>query len=353
MKILVIEPFGLNLGYLGCYGNDWVATPNLDRLATQSVVFDWHIVDQPELLPVTAWRQRTVASGNYPWSTREEPIAVVPRVARIESLHHFADRALGEIAKGGDWLWIEGPSLLPPWSLDEELLEIYFDEDDVEEGLSPWRDPPMEVVKLDDAEVLQLQNSYAAVVTFFDAQLGKLLANLNDRQDSLLCLTARTGLPLGEHGMIGAPLPMLHEELVHAPLMMRLPESAEAGSRIGALTQPIDLLPTFLESLGIPAPSRHGQSLWPLIRGESHSIRDLAVSSLRSADQETWLARTVGHAFHMQTPPAGMKEAPSQLYVKPEDRWEVNNLLQPLIETADDLQRQLREVTAHTTRRGQ
>ena len=51
MKILVIEAFGLHVGYLGCYGNEWVATPHLDRLAVDGVVFDWHIVDRPELTP--------------------------------------------------------------------------------------------------------------------------------------------------------------------------------------------------------------------------------------------------------------------------------------------------------------
>jgi hypothetical protein len=56
MKILVIEVAGLHLGYLGCYGNDWVATPNLDRIAVDGIVFDWHIADQPELQFTTAQR---------------------------------------------------------------------------------------------------------------------------------------------------------------------------------------------------------------------------------------------------------------------------------------------------------
>ena len=33
VTILLLDIPGLNLAYLGCYGNDWVATPNLDRLA--------------------------------------------------------------------------------------------------------------------------------------------------------------------------------------------------------------------------------------------------------------------------------------------------------------------------------
>ena len=45
MKILVLEAFGLHLGYLGCYGNDWLATPAFDQLAAEAFVFDQHFAD--------------------------------------------------------------------------------------------------------------------------------------------------------------------------------------------------------------------------------------------------------------------------------------------------------------------
>src|SRR5438128_6733939 len=48
MNILVLHINGLHLGYLGCYGNEWVQTPNLDRLAAEGIVFDQHYADQPD-----------------------------------------------------------------------------------------------------------------------------------------------------------------------------------------------------------------------------------------------------------------------------------------------------------------
>src|SRR5579864_9398559 len=48
-NILVLHVNGLHLGYLGCYGNDWVETPNLDRLAAEGIVFDQHIADCPKM----------------------------------------------------------------------------------------------------------------------------------------------------------------------------------------------------------------------------------------------------------------------------------------------------------------
>ena len=228
------------------------------------------------------------------------------------------------------WLWIEGPSLLPPWNVEDELLDTYFDEDDVEEGLVPWPDPPFDLVTLNDADVLQLQNTYAAAVTMFDAQLGELFSAI-DLNETLLCVTARAGLPLGEHGMIGTPRPLLHDELVHVPLLLRLPNAEHAGMRVAALTQPVDLLPTFLEALGQPVPAVHGRSLWPLIRGEVENVRPYAVAAMRVDGQETWLLRRSDWAFHL----ARDAGPPPQLFVKPDDRWEVNNLHQQQGELAE------------------
>lgn len=345
MKILVLEALGLHLGYLGCYGNDWVATPNLDRLAAEGIVFDCHIADQPDLQSSLPLHQRSAGTGCYTRPGQSAPsveLPAEPRVLQCPALEDFADRVSQEMSPNDSWTWIEGPSLLPPWSLDDDLLNAYFDEDDVEEGLTPLCNPPLEQVKLDDAAIVRLQNTYAAAVTFFDAQLGKLLEHLPNRNDLVICVTARSGLPLGEHGMIGAPLPLLHNELVHIPLVMRLPKADQAGLRIAALTQPVDLAPTFLEYLGQPQPPVHGCSLWPLIRGDVDAVRPYAVSMMRIGDRENWLLRTLDRALHV---PISPRDGDSQrlLFVKPDDRWEVNSLYQHEIDLADAMEKALAE----------
>src|SRR5687768_12960653 len=45
MRVLVLAVQELHLGFLGCYGCDWVATPALDRLAADAIVFDHHYTD--------------------------------------------------------------------------------------------------------------------------------------------------------------------------------------------------------------------------------------------------------------------------------------------------------------------
>ena len=76
MKILVIEAAALHAGFLGCYGNDWVATPNLDRLAAEGVVFDQHLADCPELAPGRPFRERSAVTGTHRWPGTDRPPAV-------------------------------------------------------------------------------------------------------------------------------------------------------------------------------------------------------------------------------------------------------------------------------------
>src|SRR4051794_37510855 len=47
MRAVVVSVSGCPAGWLGAYGNEWVATPNLDRLAAEGVVFDRHVSDCP------------------------------------------------------------------------------------------------------------------------------------------------------------------------------------------------------------------------------------------------------------------------------------------------------------------
>ena len=42
MNVIVVVCNSLHLGFLGAYGNAWIETPNLDRLASEGIVFDHH-----------------------------------------------------------------------------------------------------------------------------------------------------------------------------------------------------------------------------------------------------------------------------------------------------------------------
>lgn len=363
MKILVVEVSALHLGFLGCYGNDWVATPYLDRLAAESVVFDRHFADCPEL---SADRPRSALTRRYDFPGAEQKVTdasqnfVVQR-ERIDALKGFATAAIRAIeesrAQHHTVLWIEGPSLAPPWRLPAKVLTTYIDEDaEDSEPSPPLVSPEVGLTRIDEDDLDRLHGAYAGVVTYFDTQLGRVLDHLRKKKrgDGLLtCVTASCGLPLGEHAMTGMARAWLHDETVHVPLLLRLPDAANSGERIAALTQPIDLLPTLRAHLGLDTVPAHGQSLWPLVHGDAEEIRPYALSGLRIAESEEWLLRTPDFAFLLPIAvPAGDPPRGPQLYAKPDDRWEVNDLAPRHAEYAELLEKTLRQVVANTRQPG-
>ena len=353
MRILVLEIPALHLGYLGCYGNDWVGTPNIDRLASQSVVFNRHYfnVRQPE---APAWTGHAFLDPSQAPSLSRPTLGEIlgnsgigldylaaHAAASPASLEEIVEQTNAARARQRSFIWVRFPSLAPPWDFPPDLLDSYCEEEDL-----PWPDPPLGPIE-DADDLPRLQNTYAAVVTAVDAHLELILDQLgtNDHlDDTLVCLTSGEGLPLGEHGVIGAVRPWPHEEFVHLPLLLRLPRAQHAGWRMDALTQPVDLLPTFLEFLGVTPPMSHGQSLWPLINGEVSQVRPHAVSALNSDAGTQWALRTLTWAYIL--PVKWRNDDPSQprLYVKPDDRWEVNDVRQHHLELADQFERTLREL---------
>jgi arylsulfatase A-like enzyme len=374
MKALVVVARGLQLGYVGGYGNDWIDTPALDRLAAEGVVFDQHFADRPDAAGARrAWRR-----GRHPFSPCDEQAAAGPdllallRGAGVTTFLLREERsslpaeftagwdeilvvppdapegALGAVPLGLDrlagrdnWLlWVESAALLPPWDEPDESHDPGAEE---EEALAPWTAPLPDTIDVeDDATFLRLQAAYAAAVHDFDAGLGSLCEELADRNlldDLLLVVTTDRGFSLGEHGAVGDHRPGLYEELLHLPLLVRLPRGEEAGRRVPALTQPVDLMPTLLEAFGVPPPVVHGHSLWPLVRGKADRVRDYACSGLPYPTGWGWALHTPDWALRL--PPPADAPRPPQLFVKPDDRWEVNDLRQHHLEWTERLEQTL------------
>jgi hypothetical protein len=137
-------------------------------------------------------------------------------------------------------------------------------------------------VKETPAEVAELRANYAATLAHCDHQLGRLL-DLFDRQemwkDTVLVMSTDHGLLLGEQEMWGKLVMPVYNEVAHIPLMIWHPDHAgHAGERRDALTQTIDLMPTFLDLFGLPStPETQGKSLLPLLADGQALIRDAAL----------------------------------------------------------------------------
>jgi arylsulfatase A-like enzyme len=405
MKVIVIVLRGLHLGYVGCYGNGWIDTPGLDRLAAEGIVFDQHYADCPESGAAwLAWQAGALGSPDLRFEPEDgELLKLLCRcgaqtrlvidvshplhlgfaegwdfIHRVdppvdchrprEELVTVVRNALAKLSDCGQFLlWIDSAILLPPWRMPAEDLYSYFhapvSDDDAERcdeemtPLEPLLDPaPGPLPEPADELYMRLQSSYAGAVTYADNAIGWLLDELGKRgltDQTLLVVTSDQGQALGEHGIVGSYRPWLHDELIHVPLVVRMPGGAEAGRRIAGMTQSVDLFPTLLEAFGSAAPPCDGYSLLPLVRGDIEVVRSHVCYGLRLGEREEWGLRTPEWSFLLPVaaPPEDPPRGP-QLYVKPDDRWEVNNVIQHQLELAERFEQTLRAFMAAPRRIG-
>ena len=306
------------------------------------------------------------------------------RAASFDGVLEAAGAALNHMARRDDWLlWVDLAVLLPPWDTPEEFLAPYFaaepaddpeedeedeDEDEIEddeieeeieeevdeeEPLTPISDPIRgSIDPADEMLYARLQSSYAAAVTRLDDGVGRLLERLGDldgAEDTLVVWTADCGQALGEHGVVGTTSPSAHEEMVHLPLILSLPGADEAGRRVAALTQAVDLAPTLADVFEVALSSAHGRTLLPLVYGASEEVRPYVCSGAQTGDVTEWSLRTSEYALLL---PVQTDAGGARLYVKPDDAYEVNNVVQHHMELAEELERTLRAFVEATRRAG-
>ena len=132
---------------------------------------------------------------------------------------------------------------------------------------------------LDDALTRTLRHGYAACVSFADAQVGRVLAELDRsglRENTIVVLWGDHGYKLGEHGLW-----CKHTNLeidTRVPLLISAP-GIPRGTRTAALVEMIDVFPTMAALTGgeIPA-SCEGLNLEPMLRNPARPGRDFALS---------------------------------------------------------------------------
>ena len=98
-----------------------------------------------------------------------------------------------------------------------------------------------------------IRKCYAGLLTMADYWVGKVLDELDAQglwEDTLVVFTTDHGTMLAEHDYWMKNYMPMYNEIVRIPLAVCLP----GGERVSALTQTIDVMPTFLEAFGCPTP---------------------------------------------------------------------------------------------------
>ncbi len=296
--------------HFGFYGNRSVATPHLDRLAAESIVLE----DFMTVAPTTLTSHASLFTGNYPHThgtprngfvvhpdnrTLAESLAehgyvtagfvgsfaLAARFGIDQGFAHY-DEALDRQAGEAGRLQNERPAsavtdavieYLDRSGVPEHLLLFahYFDphvpyaapppydtmyDPRGREGLPGWHAISRDcsergAEKTPDGERLALQ--YAGEISYMDQHVGRLLDTLRERgilENAVVVVTSDHGEDLWEHPVCFDHGWTTYQTAMRAVGLLRLPGKSQASRRIATLAANIDILPTLLELIGIPAP---------------------------------------------------------------------------------------------------
>ena len=111
---------------------------------------------------------------------------------------------------------------------------------------------------------------YLRCVAGVDDSVGCILDWVDDAgltEDTIVIYASDQGFFLGEQGWYDKRF--MNDPALRLPLIVRWPGVAEPGSRIDAIVQNIDLLPTLCAAAGAPVPERvQGRDLTSVIKGD-------------------------------------------------------------------------------------
>jgi hypothetical protein len=109
----------------------------------------------------------------------------------------------------------------------------------------------------DPATVEHLRCLNAALISFCDAQLGRILDAMDAHDlwdDTMLIVNTDHGFLLGEHDWWAKCIMPFYDEIARTPLFVWDPRVGQAGQKRQSLVQTIDLAPTLLDFFGQEIP---------------------------------------------------------------------------------------------------
>jgi arylsulfatase A-like enzyme len=167
-----------------------------------------------------------------------------------------------------------------PWEPDAPFDEMFRQEG--YEG-PPLRHPPrisaahppvMKSSALDDDDLHRIVANYDGEIADWDHHFGIFLEELKKRglyDSTLIVVVADHGEEFYEHETWGHGH-SLFQEVIHVPLIVKLPGNRHGGVRVAGQVRSVDLLPTLLDVAGLERwEGLQGASLMPVIEaGDEH-----------------------------------------------------------------------------------
>ena len=287
---------------LGCYGDKYARTPNLDQLAASGVRFENAFVPYSVCSPSRA----CFLTGLYPHQNGQIGLAThkfamyrkdTPNLASILKKHGYRTGLIGKLhvnpasafpfdfraipganfnrRKSGDDYVTEAARFFAeskdkPWFLsvnfpDAHLPFLRQANKRPTNPLSAKDVKPMPWVGVDSPRLREQVANYYNCLERLDYGVGKLIAELEKTGRSHQTIV----FYIGDHG---AQFPRgkgtVYEGGLRVPFIVRWPDFAKSGQVRHELVSTVDILPTALKAIGIDGPKNcPGKELQPLLAG--------------------------------------------------------------------------------------
>lgn len=198
--------------------------------------------------------------------------------------------------------------------------------------LRQYSDMP-EAGPLTDEQARTLIHGYHAAVSFMDAQLGRVLDELdrlNLATNTIIVLWGDHGWHLGDHGMWCKH--SNYEQAARIPLIVSVPGVTGPGTRAtNALVETVDLYPTLAELAGLPAPQVpqgiDGKSFVPALRDPNLGTKNYLFHVYPRGERIGRAVRTTRYRLvEWKVPGSPADSADLELYDYETDPLETKNL---------------------------
>jgi arylsulfatase A-like enzyme len=311
--------------HLHCYGVDGINSPNLDRLASEGVLFENNFCTAPQCSPSRA----SIFTGRYPHSNGVMGLTHADFAWNL----HPTERHIGQILGGAGYTSVAvgvihetsspadrcgftehiKPSQAAPMA-DATIAQLkkFASSPDkpfyIQAGcIEPHRLPPADRVadctftgtymKPDESrgvtmlpylkdtpgtrtELAELQGA----VRHMDEHMGRVLTAVRElglEKNTLVIFTTDHGIAMPRSKC------SVYEPGMRTAFILRYPsrDGWHGGKRYKQMISNVDVVPTILDLAGIPVPeSIQGRSIAPLLDGRSYTARDLIFGEMTYHD---------------------------------------------------------------------
>jgi arylsulfatase A-like enzyme/Flp pilus assembly protein TadD len=292
VNVLLVTLDTTRADYLGAYGNRQVATPHLDGLARDGVLFTRATTSVPLTLPAHAslmtgsWPMDHGVRDNGGFFLHDEQVTLA-ELLRADGLATFG--AVGSFILHHGWGVAQGFD-----SFDDRFetsggrpanrLNAQRDGARVVSAVLDWweahpesrffvwahlYDPHYPYEAPEEFARRYPGDPYAGEIAYTDDLVGRLLAYLREHElydSTLIVVVGDHGEGLDEHGEPDHGI-FLYDSTLRVPLIIRAPGTRQRGN-VERLARLVDVMPTVLDLLGLSIPAGlRGRSLLDAMNG--------------------------------------------------------------------------------------